>query len=190
MSANTTLSLECLRKTVSGETKISTIRPFHHEEHKGLILIVGYPADFTFVCPREIKTFMDCLGDFSKLGVEVMFVSPDTPYCHQAWVEAPESKRGLGREDWTPEGQDAVFISDPNCILQDAHNLESARFSIIKENGLYGDTVEYKCDFPEDLNRDPLELLRVAKSLTLLKKSGMGHFCISDKQNYSTLEKS
>lgn len=46
-----------------------------------------YPADFTFVCPTELKDLADAKETFDELGVEVLAVSTDTVFTHRAWVK-------------------------------------------------------------------------------------------------------
>ena len=47
-----------------------------------------YPADFTFVCPTELKDLADVKGEFDKMGVEILPVSTDTVFTHKGWVKA------------------------------------------------------------------------------------------------------
>lgn len=47
-----------------------------------------YPADFTFVCPTELKDLADAKATFEELGVEVLAVSTDTVFTHRAWVRS------------------------------------------------------------------------------------------------------
>jgi peroxiredoxin (alkyl hydroperoxide reductase subunit C) len=45
-----------------------------------------YPADFTFVCPTELKDMADAKAEFDAMGVEVLAVSTDTVFTHRAWT--------------------------------------------------------------------------------------------------------
>lgn len=45
-----------------------------------------YPADFTFVCPTELKDMAEAKSKFDELGVTVLAVSTDTVFSHRAWV--------------------------------------------------------------------------------------------------------
>jgi alkyl hydroperoxide reductase subunit AhpC len=55
-----------------------------------------YPLDFTFVCPTEIIAFSDRIGEFDKLGANVIGVSVDSHYTHLAWKNTPRREGGLG----------------------------------------------------------------------------------------------
>jgi len=45
-----------------------------------------YPADFTFVCPTELKDMAEAKSEFDRLKVTVLAVSTDTTYSHRAWI--------------------------------------------------------------------------------------------------------
>jgi len=49
------------------------------------LVIMFYPADFTFVCPTELGEMADLYADFQKEGAEVLSVSTDTEYAHFSW---------------------------------------------------------------------------------------------------------
>jgi alkyl hydroperoxide reductase subunit AhpC len=55
-----------------------------------------YPLDFTFVCPTEIIAFSDRIGDFEKIGANVIGVSVDSHFTHLAWKNLPRREGGLG----------------------------------------------------------------------------------------------
>jgi len=59
------------------------------------VVLFFYPLDFTFVCPTEILAFSDRLGEFRKLGAEVLGVSVDSKYSHLAWTEKPREQGGI-----------------------------------------------------------------------------------------------
>jgi len=46
-----------------------------------------YPADFTFVCPTELKDIADKKEVFEKMWVEILAVSTDTVFTHKAWLK-------------------------------------------------------------------------------------------------------
>lgn len=45
-----------------------------------------YPADFTFVCPTELKDMADAKSTFDEMWVTVLAASTDTVFTHRAWV--------------------------------------------------------------------------------------------------------
>lgn len=58
-----------------------------------------YPLAFTFVCPTEILAFNDRVGEFRKLGAEVVGVSVDSHFTSLAWTNTPRAEGGLGTLD-------------------------------------------------------------------------------------------
>ena len=55
-------------------------------DYKGKwIILFFYPADFTFVCPTELKELSDYYKDFKDSGAEVFSISTDSAYVHRAW---------------------------------------------------------------------------------------------------------
>lgn len=55
------------------------------------VVLVFYPADFTFVCPTELEDMQKYYEDFKKNNVEVMSISTDTAYVHKAWHDSSEA---------------------------------------------------------------------------------------------------
>ncbi len=67
---------------------------YHNDEIKNMrfsdfkgkwLVILFYPADFTFVCPTELEEAADNYEDFKKNNAEIISVSTDTVYVHKAW---------------------------------------------------------------------------------------------------------
>lgn len=55
------------------------------------LVLIFYPADFTFICPTELEEAAELHGEFKKLGAEIMSVSTDTVYVHKAWHNDSEA---------------------------------------------------------------------------------------------------
>jgi peroxiredoxin (alkyl hydroperoxide reductase subunit C) len=51
------------------------------------VVLFYYPADFTFVCPTELKDMANSKAKFDELGVTVLAASTDTVFSHRAWVK-------------------------------------------------------------------------------------------------------
>lgn len=52
------------------------------------VVMIFYPADFTFICPTELEEAAHYYKEFKKLGAEVMSVSTDTHFAHKAWHDS------------------------------------------------------------------------------------------------------
>lgn len=99
------------------------------------LVLIFYPADFTFICPTELEETAELYDEFRKAGAEVMSVSTDTVFVHKAWHDhSPAIKKvrfpmladptgNLCREFGTyieSEGMSlrGTFIIDPEGVLQ------------------------------------------------------------------------
>lgn len=49
------------------------------------LILLFYPADFTFVCPTELEDAAKHYKEFSELGAEIISISTDTAFVHKAW---------------------------------------------------------------------------------------------------------
>lgn len=71
------------------------IRKLKFSDYRGKwMVLIFYPADFTFVCPTELEEMADLYDQFRKLDAEVFSVSRDTAYVHKAWHDtSPKIKK-------------------------------------------------------------------------------------------------
>jgi peroxiredoxin len=87
------------------------------------VVLLFYPADFTFVCPTELEDAAELYGEFQKLGAEILSVSTDTAFVHKAWHDASEA---IGKVEYPmvadPTGQLSrafgVYIEDAGLALR------------------------------------------------------------------------
>ena len=99
------------------------------------LVLLFYPADFTFVCPTELEEAADNYDEFKENGAEIMSVSTDTVFTHKAWHDvSPAIKKikypmaadptgKLCREFGTYIEEEGLslrgsFIVDPDGILK------------------------------------------------------------------------
>jgi len=65
------------------EDKIKKIKL---SDYKGKwVVMLFYPADFTFVCPTELEEAANKYHQFKEIGAEVLSISTDTVFVHKAW---------------------------------------------------------------------------------------------------------
>ena len=64
-------------------------------------VVFFYPLDFTFVCPSELIAVDHRMDEFEKLGVEVIGVSIDSQFTHNAWRNTPVDQGGIGPVRYT-----------------------------------------------------------------------------------------
>lgn len=94
----------CCDDSVFSSIKIDTVAPDFHlsaydplkedETHVSLndlrgkwVVLFYYPADFTFVCPTELRDMANAQSQFHELDVTVLAASTDTVFSHRAWVQ-------------------------------------------------------------------------------------------------------
>lgn len=120
------------------------LEAYHNDEIKKIklsgykgkwLVLIFYPADFTFICPTELESAADNYEEFRKLGAEILSISTDTVFVHKAWHDnSPAIKKikfpmladptgKLCREFGTYiEGEGlslrGTFIIDPDGILK------------------------------------------------------------------------
>ncbi|MCW8995696.1 MAG: peroxiredoxin C [Psychromonas sp.] len=59
-------------------------------------VVFFYPLDFTFVCPSELIAFDKRFGEFQARGVEVIGISIDSQFTHNAWRNTAINDGGIG----------------------------------------------------------------------------------------------
>ena len=55
------------------------------------LILFFYPADFTFVCPTELREMAANYDKLKELGAEVLSVSCDTVFAHKTWHDSSEA---------------------------------------------------------------------------------------------------
>jgi peroxiredoxin 2/4 len=59
------------------------------DSYKGKwVVLFFYPADFTFICPTEVKGFHENIEKFEEKSVQILGCSVDSPHVHLAWMES------------------------------------------------------------------------------------------------------
>lgn len=81
-------------------------------------VVFFYPLDFTFVCPSELIAFDHRLEEFKKLNVEVIGVSIDSHFTHNAWRNTPVNEGGIGPVGYT-------LVADLKHEIVKAYDVES-----------------------------------------------------------------
>ena len=82
-------------------------------------LVFFYPLDFTFVCPSELIALDHRMDKFRELGVEVVAVSIDSQFTHNAWRNTSVNDGGIGAVTYT-------MAADVNHDICRAYDVESA----------------------------------------------------------------
>lgn len=81
-------------------------------------VVFFYPLDFTFVCPSELIAFDHRLAEFQKRNVEVIGVSIDSHFSHNAWRNTAINDGGIGQVGYT-------LVADINHQVCKDYDVES-----------------------------------------------------------------
>ncbi len=131
-------------------------------------VVFFWPLDFTFVCPSELIAFDHRLEEFKKRNVEVIGVSIDSHFTHNAWRNTPVKEGGIG-----PVGYPMVADMTHNiCKAYDVETPDGAvafrgSFLIDRDGVVRHQVVN---DLP--LGRDIDEMLRVIDALQFTEEHG------------------
>ncbi|AXK38294.1 peroxiredoxin [Crenobacter cavernae] len=160
----------CAEKTfaaVKGNGEIVENFNFKQETEGKYAVVFFYPLDFTFVCPSELIAFDHRVEEFKKRNVEVIGVSIDSHFTHNAWRNTPVDKGGIGQVGYT-------LVADLQHELVKAFDVESAdgvafrgTFLIDKAGVVRNQVVN---DLP--LGRDIDETLRIVDALQFFEENG------------------
>jgi peroxiredoxin (alkyl hydroperoxide reductase subunit C) len=130
-------------------------------------LVFFYPLDFTFVCPSELLAVDHRMAKFKELGVEVIGVSIDSHFTHNAWRNTDINNGGIGQVGYTL----AADINHDICRAYDVESAGGVAFRgafIIDQQGLVrSQTVN---DLPLGRNFD--EFIRVIEALQFHEEHG------------------
>jgi peroxiredoxin (alkyl hydroperoxide reductase subunit C) len=86
---------------VLGNGEIVNDYNFYNATKGKYALIFFYPLDFTFVCPSELIALDHKMEEFAKRNVEVIGVSIDSQFTHNAWRNTPVNNGGIGAVKYT-----------------------------------------------------------------------------------------
>ena len=130
-------------------------------------LVFFSPLDFTFVCPSELIALDHRMEKFRELGVEVVAVSIDSQFTHNAWRNTDINAGGIGAVTYT-------MAADVRHDICRAYDVEAeggvafrGAFLIDKEGNVRSQLVN---DLP--LGRNVDELIRLVEALQFHEEHG------------------
>ncbi len=137
-------------------------------------VVFFYPLDFTFVCPSELISMHNRMEKLQGLGVEVVGVSIDSHWTHNAWRNTPVDQGGVGALKYT-------LAADMDHSICRAYGVESdggdsyypagvamrATF-VIDQKGV----VRHMVVNDEPLGRNMDEVVRVVEALQFFEQNG------------------
>ena len=130
-------------------------------------VIFFYPLDFTFVCPSELIAFDHRYQEFVDRGVEVIGVSIDSQFSHNAWRNTNVNDGGIGAVKYPL----VADVKHEICKAYDVEHADGVAFRgsfLIDEDGLVRHQVVN--DLP--LGRNVDEMLRMVDALAFHQDHG------------------
>lgn len=131
-------------------------------------LVFFYPLDFTFVCPSELIALDHAIDEFKSRQVEVVAVSIDSQFTHNAWRNTPVEKGGIGQVRYT-------LAADVNHHICRSYGVEHPEAGValrgaflIDKNGVVRSQIVN--DLP--LGRSMHEIIRLVDALQFTDQHG------------------
>ncbi|WP_432698017.1 peroxiredoxin [Marinobacterium sp. YM272] len=130
-------------------------------------LVFFYPLDFTFVCPSELIALDHRMDAFKERGVEVIGVSIDSQFTHNAWRNTSVNDGGIGPVKYTLVADTKHEICQAYDVEADAGVAFRGAFLIDQEGNVRSQIVN---DLPLGRNMD--ELIRLVDALQFHEEHG------------------
>jgi peroxiredoxin (alkyl hydroperoxide reductase subunit C) len=141
------------------------VKKIRLEDFKGKWLILCfYPADFTFVCPTELKDLAKRYDTIKQIGGEVLAVSTDTVYTHKAWLD---SERLLKNVKYPLAADHNGTVTKDYGVYVDGLGVAQRGAFIIDPDGVL--RTIYTVDEP--IGRSSAELVRLLKALKFVREN-------------------
>ncbi|BBA34861.1 AhpC/Tsa family antioxidant [Methylocaldum marinum] len=153
---------------VLGDGKIVDDYWFSKETKGKYAAIVFYPLDFTFVCPTELIALDHRIDEFKQRGVEVIAVSIDSQFTHNAWRNTPVDKGGIGPVRYT-------MVADVSHAIAKAYDVEVEGAAVAYRGSFLIDrsgVVRHQVVNDLPLGRNMDELLRMIDALQFVEEHG------------------
>jgi peroxiredoxin (alkyl hydroperoxide reductase subunit C) len=133
-----------------------------------------YPLDFTFVCPSEILAMGSRTAKLAALGCEVVGVSVDSHFTHNAWRNTDVADGGIGAVPFTLAADMTRKISKAYGILAKAGKsyyppgVSMRATFVIDQSGV----VRHMVVNDEPLGRNMDEVVRIVEALQFFENNG------------------
>jgi len=139
------------------------------DEIKGKYAVIFfYPLDFTFVCPSELIAFDHRLAEFTKRGVEVIGISIDSQFTHNAWRNTAINDGGIGPVKYP-------LIADVTHSICQAYDVEHPEAGVAFRGSFLIDKagdVRHQVVNDLPLGRNIDEMLRMIDALQFTEENG------------------
>lgn len=132
------------------------------------VVLFFYPLDFTFVCPSELIAFDHRLAEFQARNVDVIGVSIDSHFTHNAWRNTPVEQGGIGPLGYT-------LVADMTHEICRAYDVEVPNGSVAFRGSFLIDragVVRHQVVNDLPLGRNVDEMVRMVDALQFTENHG------------------
>ncbi len=137
-------------------------------KHVKTMVVFFYPLDFTFVCPSELIALDHRINDFTSRGVEVVSVSIDSHFTHNAYRNTPINKGGIGPVKYTMAADMTHAICQSYGVEHPVAGVAFRGAFIIDKNGIVRSQIVN--DLPIGRNID--EIIRIIDAVQHFEENG------------------
>ena len=95
------------------------------------VVLVFYPADFSPVCGDQLALLNECRDEFEEMNVQLIGISVDGAWCHQAYANNRKLKFPL-LADFQPKGA----VSKAYGVYDEVWGTSQRALFVIDENGI------------------------------------------------------
>lgn len=131
-------------------------------------LVFFYPLDFTFVCPSELIALDHAMEEFKSRNVEVIGVSIDSHFTHNAWRNTPVDKGGIGQVKYALAADMSHTIARSYGVEHPEAGVALRGAFIIDREGVVRSQIVN--DLP--LGRNMSEIIRIIDALQFTEQHG------------------
>ncbi|WP_370555830.1 peroxiredoxin C [Edwardsiella tarda] len=131
-------------------------------------VVFFWPMDFTFVCPSELIAFDHRYKEFQTRGVEVVGVSMDSEFVHNAWRKTPVDKGGIGEVQYP-------LVADVKHEIMRAYGIEHPEEGVALRGSFLIDKdgiVRHQVVNDLPLGRNVDEMLRMVDAMQFHEEHG------------------
>jgi peroxiredoxin 2/4 len=139
-----------------------------HEQIRGKYgVLFFYPLDFTFVCPSELIALDRRVEEFQKRNAEVISVSIDSHFTHNAWRNTEINDGGIGKVNYT-------MAADLDHSICKAYDVESAGGVAFRGVFVIDDQLNVRSQIVNDLpiGRNIDEVIRIVDAIQFNAEHG------------------
>jgi peroxiredoxin (alkyl hydroperoxide reductase subunit C) len=129
------------------------------------LVLLFYPADFTFVCPTELAAMAEQQGRLDELETDVVSISTDTVYAHKAWHDSSP----LVSRIVFPMGADPTGEVSRAFGAYDEHTGLAIRATVLVDPDGVVRAIEQHDD---SIGREPQEIVRKLQAAAFVRAHG------------------